>query len=163
MGLALGLPTFGLFKKRTSVRYLRYQKRTIEKSVGQYGTITTKVRYDKSGSYTVSCRLRDNNREWSSTPSNCTNTVKVSPVETIVSTPRPTATPFYEAPAPTTVSRLETPVPTEIITPPPTTTPAPVKSSMSQETLFMIGKILLISTITILVGLLLKKLISGNE
>ena len=138
------------------------QKRTVDKSVGQYGTITTKVRYDKSGSYTVSCRLRDNNSEWSSTPSSCTNTVNVSTVNTIVSTPRPTATPIIEEPTPT-LSRLETPTPTESITPLPTMTPTPIKSGVSQETLFMIGKIVLISVVTIVVGLLLKKLISGNE
>ncbi|MEK7577274.1 MAG: hypothetical protein AAB492_01480 [Patescibacteria group bacterium] len=138
------------------------QKRTVEKNVGQYGTITTKVRYDKAGSYVVTCRLKDNNNEWSSIPSDCSNIVKVTTAETIVATPRPTAIPTYVEPTPT-FSQGETPTPTEIITPLPTITPVPIKSAVSNDSLFMIGKIVLISTVTILVGLLLKKLISGDE
>lgn len=136
------------------------KKRTVEKGVGQYGTITTKVRYDNEGSYVVTCRVRDNNYEWSDIPSACRNTVSVSKKETIVTTPKPTATPYYEEPTPT--QKLETPTPTEIITPIPTVTPTPPKSFVSQETLFMIGKISLISVVTILVALILKKLIDGN-
>lgn len=139
------------------------QKRTVEKSVGQYGTITTKVRYDKAGSYVVTCRVRDNNNEWSNIPSNCSNTVNVSLAETVVTKPKVTPTPTFEEPTPTQI--LETPTPTVTIIPTETITPipTPTKSGMSQETMFTIGKILLISIITILVGLLLKKLIDGNE
>ncbi len=140
------------------------QKRTVEKNVGQYGTITTKVRYDKSGSYVVTCRLKDNNNEWSSIPSGCSNIVKVSEVETVVSTPRPTPTPIYEEPV-ILKGTIESPTPTEttILLPTSTPIPTPAKSGVSNDSLFMIGKIVLISTVTILVGLLLKKLISGDE
>ncbi len=138
------------------------QKRTVEKSVGQYGTIITKVRYDKTGSYVVTCRVRDNNNAWSSIPSSCTNTVKVMTVETVVATPKPRPTPIYEEPTPTTII-TETLLPTGSMTPILTPTPMPTTSNISNETLYMIGKIVLISIITILVGLLLKKLIDGNE
>ena len=139
------------------------QKRTVEKSVGQYGTIITRVRYEKAGSYVVTCRVRDNNNEWSNIPSNCSNTVNVSISQTIVTKPKATPTPTYEEPTPTQI--LETPTPNVTIAPLATITPSPTpaKSGMSQETLFMIGKIVLISIVTILVGLLLKKLIDGNE
>jgi len=137
------------------------QKRTVEKSVGQYGTIITRVRYDKAGSYVVTCRVRDNNNEWSNIPSNCSNTVNVSLSQTIVTKPMVTPTPTYEEPKPTLI--LESPTPTMTSAPLPTITPTPTKSGMSQETLFMIGRIVLISIVTILVGLLLKKLIDGNE
>ena len=137
------------------------QKRTVEKSVGQYGTITTKVRYEKAGSYVVTCRVRDNNYEWSNIPSNCSNTVNVSLAETIVIKPEVTPTPIYEEPTPTQI--LESPTPTMTSAPLETITPTPTKSGISQETFFMTGKIVLISIVTILVGLLLKKLIDGNE
>lgn len=140
-----------------------YANKTVEKGVGQYGTIVTTMRYDKSGSYVVTCRVRDNNNEWSNIPSNCSNTVNVSLAETVVIKPKVTPTPIYEEPTPTQI--LESPTPTVTIAPLPTITPSPTptKSAVSQETMFTIGKILLISIVTIMVGLLLKKLIDGNE
>lgn len=139
------------------------QKRTVEKRVGQYGTIITTVRYDKPGSYVVTCRLKDNNNEWSNIPSVCSNTVKVSAVETVVSTPKPTPTPIYEEPI-ILKGTVETPTPTEtILLPTSTPIPTPAKTGMSKDSMYMIGKILLISVVTIMVGLLLKKLISGDE
>lgn len=140
-----------------------YANKIVEKSVGQYGTIVTTMRYDKAGSYVVTCRVRDNNNEWSNIPSNCSNTVNVSLSQTVVTKPKVTPTPAYKEPTPTQI--LDTPTPTATIIPIETITPipTPTKSGMSQETMFTIGKILLISIITILVGLLLKKLIDGNE
>lgn len=77
-------------------------KQLVEKNVGQFGSLTASFTYTESGTYHVTCRVRDNNQVFSSLPSYCQYDVYVSgnsltptPIRQPTATrkPEPTATP----------------------------------------------------------------------
>jgi hypothetical protein len=65
---------------------------TVDKNVGQFGSIPTSYRYSTAGIFSVSCRLKDNNQKFSDTPDVCRKnvTVKNRVLSTVAPTPRPT-------------------------------------------------------------------------
>jgi PKD repeat protein len=148
-------------------------KRLVEQSAGQFGSVTTTYTYTKAGSYHVTCRLRDNNQAFSDYPQYCTNTVDVrvgSPprTPTTSTTPRPTATPTSaEKGADTPLVFLGgaqiSPAPT--VTPyPPAATPVPYTAPKELTQNFgQLGKIALVSIVTVIIALLLKRFIGGSN
>jgi hypothetical protein len=61
----------------------------VEQNVGSPGSLTTVYNIDGNGTYTFSCRVRDNNNVFSSVPEACRKTVSIGPTPT----PAPNATP----------------------------------------------------------------------
>lgn len=142
------------------------QKQTVEStSVGQYGSITTTYTYTTSGSYNVTCHVRDNNNAWSNYPSYCTYTVVVSDnalTPTPYRTPYPTQSvgisgndgPVILSGRLPTLTQSPTIVPTNVPTiMPPKPTPAP--SLWANEKVRQLLIMVVVSVITIIVALTL--------
>lgn len=136
------------------------EKQLVEKSVGQFGSLTVTHTYTKAGTYHVTCRVRDNNMAYSTYPNYCQYTIVVT--ENVL-TPTP-----YRTPIPTpTIAREDTPIifpgsfpsvtptaqPTAALTP--TVTPTPTAGFWSNEKIAQLVMMIMVSGITIIVALLL--------
>lgn len=99
------------------------QQLSIDKNVGQKGTISTNHTYTVAGSFGASCRVRDNNSSFSSRPETCKRTITVSAAQSgttvrATGTPLPTPVPTYgtqiislSTVTPTPQVKLESPTP----------------------------------------------------
>jgi len=63
-------------------------KELIEQNIGGVGSITTKHTYTTIGTLGASCRVRDNNNVFSSTPAICKKTITIKPAPTVKVTPK---------------------------------------------------------------------------
>ena len=134
------------------------EKRLVEKSAGQFGSITTSYTYTKPGSYNVTFRVRDNNMAFSSYPGYCTYTVVVTDN---VLTPTPQRTPIPTKPMEEEIIMFTGGVPT--VAPTPTSiptivapTPTPELASFwSNEKFAQLAMMVIVSGVTIVIALLL--------
>lgn len=145
------------------------QKETIEKNVGQYGSITDTHTYTSPGSYNVTCHVRDNNNAWSDYPSFCTYTVVVSDNAL---TPTPIRTPMPTQPIPTSSAPIvytgnaftppspqPTPFPT-LVSP----SPAPKPTGWwTNDKIMQLITMVVVSGITIIVALFLHNLFDKHR
>lgn len=134
----------------------RDKKQLVERWGVQFGTITTTHTYTDAGTYTVKCRLRDNNMAFSETPDHCTYRVVVSEnslTPTPHRTPRPTPTDIkpliYTGGVPTATPTLVT-TPT-VIAP----SPASTQGWWSNEKIAQLAMMVIVSGVTIVIALLL--------
>lgn len=142
-------------------------KRLVEKSAGQFGSITTTYTYNSTGSYHVTCRVRDNNMAYSDYPQSCQSTVNVytksaSPAATRVPTPISTSSALagpiiYTGLEATTIPTV-TPYPSPTIEVVPTSAPATNTPAIGQ-----LVKVALVSIVTIIIALLLHRFIGGPD
>ena len=108
------------------------QQLSIEKNVGQKGSISTNHTYTIAGSFAASCRVRDNNSSFSSRPETCRKTITVSAAGSGTSgvqraaTPIPTPIPTYG----TQIVSLSTVTPTPL---PDFSRPEPTPAEKEQE------------------------------
>lgn len=145
-------------------------KKLVEKSIGQFGSIVTTYTYQAAGTFSVSCRVRDNIQKFSDTPDICKRSVVVKTGTTVSgsTTGNQTASSsasgssdplVYSGVEKITLQPYATPTPTLRITPTPILLPA----SKNNEKLFQLGTILLISIVTIAAGLILRQMMSGPD
>lgn len=140
-------------------------KQLVESNIGQFGSITTSHTYTNPGTYSIICRLKDNNQAFSSVTDYCKKNISAfiatTPVPTksisgsddliIYSGSNSNSTPPMSSPTPEPT--MEAPLPTPTI----------ISTSQNNSKLFQLGQILLISVITIAVGLILRQIIGGSE
>jgi|GEM_PF-5544347 len=135
----------------------------IERNVGQYGSLTATYTYTASNTYLVSCRIKDNNQAYSSTPSVCQRSIIVA--DSAYSQPTPTKKPSSgntvpiiltgATPAPIHLKPYLTPTPL----PSPTISPtmAPDKQDWWTDTrISQLMTMLAVSGITIIIAFTLK-------
>lgn len=70
----------------------------VEQNVGSPGSLTTAYNLAQNGTYTFSCRVRDNNFVFSSVPDVCKKTITLGPTPTGGPTPTATAIPTPKIP-----------------------------------------------------------------
>lgn len=135
-------------------------KKTIEKGVGQFGSITTTNTYTTTGTYAVTCRVRDNNQAFSDIPNRCKGAVKVTATGATTSTDT-------SLDASLLLSKIPTPTPTLIVLVPyesPTTTPSIIATPTPKPTgnswfsgskFSQLITMIVVSAITIILALML--------
>lgn len=137
------------------------EKQLVEKSVGQFGSLTVSHTYTKSGTYHVTCRVRDNNMAFSNYPDYCQYTIVVTE-NALTPTPRRTPTPTFVQPRvenspiifPGTFPTI-TPTLAPTVQMIPTSTPTPKASFWTNEKVAQFVMMVMVSGITIIVALLL--------
>ena len=141
-------------------------KLLVEKGIGQFGSITATHTYTNSGTYNVTCRVRDNIQKFSTIPDNCKKVVSVRAV-TVSTTPTPTKT---ITPTITDIAiytgSTSAPTPTSIpVTPTSSPSPAPSTASYGSDyaKFWQLGQVITVSIITIAIGLLLRRAVGGSD
>lgn len=134
-------------------------KKLVEKSIGQFGSIVTTYTYQTAGTYTVTCRVRDNIQKFSSIPDICKRsvTVKTTAPATSTSARTPTASSSADPVIYTGTEEVLLPYATPTAVLRATPTPIQLPIARGNNKLFQIGTILLVSIVTIAVGLILRR------
>jgi hypothetical protein len=70
----------------------------VEKNVGSPGSLSTQYTLSQNGTYSFSCRVRDNNFAFSSVPDVCKQTITLGPTPTPGPSPTPSAIPTPKIP-----------------------------------------------------------------
>ncbi len=140
-------------------------KLLVEKGIGQFGSITATHTYTTAGTYTVTCRVRDNIQKFSTIPENCKKIVSVRAAATI-STPTPTKTATPSSDIAIYTGGSTTPIPTSVPATPtstPSPKPMPVSYSSDYAKFWQLGQVITVSIITIAIGLLLRRMVGGSD
>ncbi len=139
-------------------------KLLVEKGIGQFGSITATHTYTRTGTYNVTCRVRDNIQKFSTIPDNCKKVISVR-VISAPTTPTPTKTVAPTSDIAIYTGSTVVPTPTNIPTtptnvPPPT---APVSYGSDYAKFWQLGQVITVSIITIAIGLLLRRMVGGSD
>ena len=140
-------------------------KLLVEKGIGQFGSITATHTYTKEGTYTTTCRVRDNIQKFSSIPDNCKKIVSVRTV-TVATTPTPTKSASASSDIAIYTGSTSAPTPTIIPATPtiaPSPTPLPASYGSDYATFWQLGQIIAVSVITIAIGLILRRTVGGSD
>ena len=135
------------------------EKRLVEKAAGTFGSVTTSYTYTNTGTYNVTCRVRDNNQAFSNYPDYCKYTVVVTD-NALTPTPRRTPTPTKTAQNTNDdllifTGSVPTMTPTAAIRPT-TITPTPTpKGWWSGEKVAQLTMMVIVSGLTVIIALLL--------
>ena len=142
------------------------QKQLVEKSVGQFGSLTVSHTYTNAGTYHVTCRIRDNNMAFSNYPDYCQYTIVVTenaltPTPRRSPTPTPTKKPVQNVDdtpiiLPGSFSTIiPTPTAHPTLTPTPTSAPTSSVTFWTNEKMAQLVMMVMVSGITIIVALFL--------
>lgn len=139
-------------------------KLLVEKGIGQFGSITATHTYTSTGTFNVTCRVRDNIQKFSTIPDNCKKVISVKAAAVILPTPTKTSTPssdlvIYTGTTASPTATIAPVTPTAEPTLIPTPTPAPTDYSK----FWQLGQVILVSVVTIAVGLLLRRVVGGTD
>lgn len=142
-------------------------KKLVEKNIGQFGSIVTTYTYQTAGTYTVTCRVRDNIQKFSSIPDICKRSVTVKTTTTATSSSAGSATASNSADPIVYTGTTEEEVLQPYATPTPvlraTPTPIQLPTAKGNDKLFQIGTILLVTMVTIAAGLILRRMMGGPD